>query len=84
MVNNGLGMYPNPTIDQTMVTVTNDWTGEVIVTVLDVNGKQYLTQHLDTDIAREIKVDVSKLTKGIYMLRAVSNSKQATIKLIKK
>jgi len=84
MVNNGLGVYPNPAVDQATITVTNDWTGNVDIAVLDVNGKQYLTHHLDTMNAREITVDVSKLTKGIYMLRAISKTKQATIKLIKK
>jgi hypothetical protein len=84
MANNGLGVYPNPAIDQATVTVTNDWSGEVTFTLLDVSGKKYLTQQLDTMNAREIKIDVSKLTKGIYILRAVSNTKQATIKLIKK
>jgi subtilisin family serine protease len=84
MVNNGLGVYPNPAVDHTTITVTNDWTGEVTITVSDVNGKQYLTKQLDTMNAHEAKVDVSKLSKGIYILQAVSNTKQAAIKLIKK
>jgi subtilisin family serine protease len=83
-VNNGLGVYPNPAVDHATITVTNDWTGDVAISVVDVNGKQHVTRQLDTANAREAKVDVSKLTKGIYILRANSSNKQATIKLIKK
>jgi hypothetical protein len=84
MKNNGLGVYPNPAVDVATVTVTNDWTGEATITVTDALGRPYLTKTLNTNGAREATIDVSKLSKGIYLLRAVSKTKQATIKLIKK
>jgi len=84
LLNNGLGVYPNPAVDVATVTLTNDWRGEVVFTVLDAAGKQYLTQQVDAGIAHEINVDVSKLGKGIYILKAASTNKRAAIKLIKK
>lgn len=82
--NNGLGVYPNAAVDIATVTISNDWTGEVDLTLIDVTGKQYLTQHINTATAREATVDVSSLAKGIYILKAASGSRQASIKLIKK
>lgn len=84
LANNGLGVYPNPTVDVATVTITNDWTGEVTVTVMDAAGRQYLAQQFDANVAREVNVDVSSLSKGIYILRASSKTKRANIKLIKK
>lgn len=84
MLNNGLGAYPNPAVDFTTVTVTNDWTGEVSLTVRDATGRKFINRQMDAGTAREAGIDVSGLSKGIYILRAVSNNKQATIKFIKK
>ncbi|MFZ2905462.1 MAG: S8 family serine peptidase [Cyclobacteriaceae bacterium] len=84
LLNNGLGAYPNPTLDFTTVTVTNDWTGEVSLTVLDAAGRRFINKQMDASVAREAKIDVSGLSKGIYIIRAVSSNKQATIKFIKK
>lgn len=84
LANNGLGVYPNPAVDITTVHLSNDWTGEVELVVLDVSGKQYATHYMNAGISREAKLDVSKLKKGIYLIRAASSKKQATIKILKK
>lgn len=84
MLNNGLGAYPNPSVDFTTVTVTNDWTGEVSLTVLDAAGRKFITKQMDAGATREARMDVSGLSKDIYIIRAVSATKQATIKFIKK
>jgi hypothetical protein len=83
MMNNGLGTYPNPATDATTVTLTNDWTGEVNLIILDAMGRQYATHQMHAGV-RESKLDVSKLSKGIYIIRAVSNTRQGNIKFIKK
>jgi hypothetical protein len=56
----------------------------VSLVLTDAAGRQYLTQEFDTTLEREASVDVSNLSRGIYILRAVSKTKQATIKIIKK
>jgi hypothetical protein len=63
--------------------LTNDWTGEVNLIILDAMGRQYATHQMHAGV-RESKLDVSKLSKGIYIIRAVSNTRQGNIKFIKK
>jgi hypothetical protein len=82
--NNGLQVYPNPAVDEVFFVVSNDWTGDVVLTLMDVNGRTYLTRSLNTLFTREQRVNVSDLSSGIYILKAVSGTRQATIKLIKK
>jgi subtilisin family serine protease len=84
LFNNGFGTYPNPAVNETTVTVTNDWAGEVSLTVIDATGRQYITRQMNTGTAREVKLDVSKLGKGIYIIRASSATREASIKFIKK
>jgi hypothetical protein len=83
MPNNGLGVHPNPAKDVTSVTFTNDWVGDVVITIVDATGKQHAMKQADTGKSREVKVDVSGLRRGLYILHAVSTDKRATIKLIK-
>ena len=82
-VNNGVGVYPNPAEDVTNITFSYDWTGEVSLEIIDASGKQHLTRQLDAT-QREVEVNVSALKPGFYIVKASSNGKNATIKLIKK
>jgi len=82
--NNGVGAYPNPATEYTLVTITNDWTGEVTLTLSDMNGREFSTQKMNTAASREARVNVSDLRKGMYVIRAISANKQATIKIMKK
>jgi subtilisin family serine protease len=83
-INNGVGVYPNPVEEMTNVTFSYDWTGDVNLEIIDGSGKQLFTKQLDTRTHREIQLNVSTLKSGFYILKASSNGKNATIKLIKK
>ncbi len=83
LVNNGLGVYPNPVESITTVTLSNEWTGEVTLEIIDATGKHYLTQPMNAGISHEAKIDVSKLRRGFYILNASSSTQRASIKLIK-
>jgi hypothetical protein len=83
-INNGVGVYPNPVEDMTNVTFSYDWTGDVNFEIIDASGKQHFIEQLDTRTHREVQLDVSTLKSGFYILKASSNGKNATIKLIKK
>lgn len=84
LLNNGLGVYPNPAEKTATVTLTYDWKGVVTLEVVDVSGKQFLTKTFDASVTRETEIDVTFLKKGFYMVRAVSGSKSGVIKLVKK
>lgn len=84
LINSGLGVYPNPAVGIATVTLSNDWAGMVEVVVSDATGRKFLTQSIDANASREVNVDVSKLSKGIYMVSAISGTKRTTHKLIKK
>jgi hypothetical protein len=79
----GVSVYPNPVEKFAHISLTEEWTGEVEFQVIDLSGRQHLMQKADMRASREITINVSKLTKGFYILKAVSNEKNTTVKLIK-
>jgi Secretion system C-terminal sorting domain len=83
-LNYGLSVYPNPAKDFVTITIPNDWTGDVTFALTDATGKQHLSKQIAIASERKTIVDISGLSKGIYILKAASNAKQSTVKVIKK
>lgn len=81
--NNGAKLYPNPVKETANVYFSYAWKGVISIEVMDVSGKQFLTQQMDTGISRDLQLNVSALMPGFYILRAKSADKEVVIKLIK-
>ncbi len=72
-----LSFYPNPV--KNIVTVDN--AKEVTdITVYDLAGKHVLNAKPNS---KSVKLDVSKLTKGVYMMRVATKDSAKTVKIIK-
>ncbi|MGJ8745133.1 chondroitinase-B domain-containing protein [Polaribacter sp.] len=79
---NDISIYPNPTNDFFNIKVSN--TQLKLVQLFNVNGKKVLERNIDVKTT-EVKLDVSKLTKGAYfiVLSDKSNKKVSQTILIK-
>ena len=65
-----LRTFPNPTSDQLNIELTDD-VNDIQVSIFDLSGKLMLQNRLNPDVT---SVDVSSLTGGIYLLRAIDNN----------
>jgi hypothetical protein len=81
--NHGVLIYPNPVQKVANVSLTTEWNGEVVFEIVDLSGRQHITQVADTRVSRDISINVTKLTKGFYILHAVSGEQRTSMKLIK-
>lgn len=83
-VNEGLKVYPNPMEDIVSFGFSTAWRGDVTLEITDMSGRTQIVHHVDSTRSEEVELNVSGLKRGLYVLRATSADKQATIKLIKK
>lgn len=79
--NNDFLIYPNPT-NASIVVSLNDKNGLIQqLQIIDVLGKS--VKEVKTNASKEIKVDVSDLSKGVYLVEILSeNNIKATKKLV--
>lgn len=63
-----LTIYPNPTSDVLNIELPTDFTQQVTLNVFDINGRLVLTE----SVAHRTRLNMSNLTKGMYVLQAVS------------
>ncbi len=82
--NQGLNVYPNPMEDKVAFEFSNEWRGDLFLEIVDATGRKQLMNTFDASRSGKIELNVSGLKRGVYILRATSTDKQATIKLIKK
>lgn len=73
-------LYPNPTTNQIALNLGKTHTS-VKVSIFDIVGKQIHSQKYNN--TNTISIDTNKYTKGLYLIKIVSENKQATLKFIK-
>ena len=73
-------IYPNPTADFINITTT-DLFGEGEITLIDLTGRLVLTSSISLD-KNQTSVDVSKLNKGVYFLKVVTQQGNTIFKVI--
>ena len=79
---NDLSAYPNPVIDYLYISdITFD--NNVTIFISDVSGKTIMTTNINTTSGADIKLDLSDLDKGLYIVSLSLNNKLKTIKIIK-
>ncbi|MCX6209960.1 MAG: T9SS type A sorting domain-containing protein, partial [Bacteroidetes bacterium] len=76
---NNFTMYPNPANNVVKIDI-NKLVGNGQIIVTDMLGKQVVKQSLSIGMNN---VDISKLTKGFYMVSIVTSEGKTTKKLIK-
>jgi hypothetical protein len=65
-----VSIYPNPAQDEVEFRISSDQTTEITIT--NMNGQVVLAE----TIVNYVKLDVSKLTKGLYFLKATSDKSE--------
>ncbi|MBP9083510.1 MAG: T9SS type A sorting domain-containing protein [Bacteroidia bacterium] len=74
--------YPNPANSFLTIQGITDLNG---IKLIDLSGKQHAIQTMDSNFdgtTYNIKIDVSQLAKGIYILSAINHGKVENIKLV--
>ena len=78
-------IYPNPVRDYLNVELSLQNETSVFAEVLDLNGRViFKPQVSETSQAQTIRVNVSELTNGMYMLKVVDGENQYVEKFLKK
>jgi uncharacterized protein (TIGR02145 family) len=73
-------VYPNPSVDFITVEIQN-LSSSYSYSLIDVTGKQVLSGTIDNSIYR---IDLKKLSKGIYIFRASNNTNEIVKKIFVK
>ena len=74
-------MYPNPASNYVLLSIPEKLDNKII-TIYDNSGKLILQTQLSND-TNESQIDISKLSRGVYILNFKSDQKSWTKKLIK-
>lgn len=75
------GNYPNPFNPSTTIQFDLPQTAEVSVTILDLLGRVVMAvpvSTMDAGASRNVQVDASSLTSGIYLYRVVARAQDVT------
>lgn len=81
---NSLNLYPNPTKDQLLVSVSGSANQVAAFEIINIDGKVVLRDETRYNGAAQSKrVDVSDLSKGVYMVRMTTENGVYTQKFIK-
>ena len=78
-----LQLFPNPARGLVNIKLPDTWSGPLNVFVNDITGRKILVQHYITKPeTKQLLLDVSSLTKGIYLITLQTGTRKVTGKLI--
>lgn len=83
---NGIGfsVYPNPSDGISSLTISSEKNEKITIQVTDMMGKLIYKKEIEIIVNQQLKetIDLSKYSKGIYMLKLSSGNGNATQKLV--
>ncbi|OQA07188.1 MAG: hypothetical protein BWY67_01787 [Bacteroidetes bacterium ADurb.Bin397] len=78
-----LNVYPNPASDKISIVFSAENEGSSEIQLLDLTGRLIQSEMLQAiEGINETSMDLSGLSKGIYMLNLVKNDKVSRIKIV--
>ena len=79
-----LSMWPNPASNSATLELSNEWSGNIVISVLDAGGKLF-QKSIQPKFSREWnhKLDVSDLNSGIHIIILENKDKKLTTSFIK-
>jgi hypothetical protein len=81
----GMIIYPNPTSGLFTIELKNQLSGELTISILDLGGKEIMNIKTDKTSENFTKqIDLSVLSKGIYIVKTNINNRLDTRKVIVK
>jgi len=73
-------VYPNPVNDVLNISVLGEVNADASLQITDANGKVVMTKAI---INNPQAIDISKLAKGVYLIKVNNNGKEITSKFVK-
>lgn len=81
----GISIFPNPVADNLNIKIANEMYGNSSIQITTMEGKRILRKEFNkVDFVQKDKLDLSSLSKGIYLITFEINGKQTTGRLVKK
>ncbi len=77
-----LSVYPNPFTNEINIKTPANSTGNYVVTITDITGKNISTQQIPAD--KTFTLNTISLVKGVYLISVQNNCKTVVKKVIKK
>ena len=77
-----LSVFPNPTVNETFVTLEN--AGLNVVLVYDIQGRMVSSMSYVAQAGEQVRLDIEKLNAGVYFIRVNNESTTQTAKLVVK
>lgn len=74
-------VYPNPLSSNDQLTIALDGTDEALVEILNLQAQKV---YVEKTSASEIRVPAGTLSKGIYLVRVISNAKPVLVRVLVK
>ena len=76
-------VYPNPVIDELTVSISIPLSAEILVEVLDPQGRIMQQKELFVDQEELIRIDMSNYIEGLYFIRILDGNRLSVVKVIK-
>ncbi|MEL6558425.1 MAG: T9SS type A sorting domain-containing protein [Bacteroidota bacterium] len=80
---NELKVYPNPSRELLMITFPNDHSGNFELNIISMDGKSVLSISGPANANAEMQIDISNLTKGVFVLQLTSNGTTKAKRIVK-
>jgi hypothetical protein len=78
-----MNVYPNPSHDEVNLSFSMDKASDVIVSITDLTGKRLYSKSVKTTSGNNsIPIDVSVISKGVYVLSLSSDMVNATRRIV--
>lgn len=72
-----VAIFPNPVSNNELMVEFRDWTGQVKLSIFDMQGRVLYQKELNHIINETYPIDVSFITEGMYILSLQEKDKQA-------
>jgi Secretion system C-terminal sorting domain/PKD-like domain len=83
LAGNNVSVYPNPTSGNVNIEFSSVTKGDATISVMDISGRTIATQNVAVvEGLNKTQLDLSNVSKGIYMLNVNSENENAKIKIV--
>ncbi len=78
-----ISLYPNPATDRLVIAHDMSYTKEAVIELYDVVGKRVQTWQIAQPGTADITLDVSGLSKGMYLMRVQADQGKTVTRFVK-
>ena len=82
MLEKTIAVYPNPAKENLTISIPKEINQNLKIEIIDLLGRISFSKSYENQILNEIKIDLSRLTKGSYFVKINSDTEYVTKKII--